>query len=107
MEDQAFSPFVQFGSSTTPLVSKLHWRHIGRLRKRDNLLTGERRRGEGGGGGANLNHTMARKSGLLYNNNFQYSLLLTPEKGNLLLKMFMLWLCKPHTITLKLDYMHA
>jgi hypothetical protein len=34
------SPFPEFPSS--PLsVSKLDWRHTGRLRKRDNLLTGE------------------------------------------------------------------
>jgi hypothetical protein len=31
------------------LVSKLDWRHTGSLKKRDELLTGEKRRGGGGG----------------------------------------------------------
>jgi hypothetical protein len=47
-----FLPVVSCGSSPTPSplpVIKLDRRHIGRLRKRDNLLTGD---GGGGGGKA-------------------------------------------------------
>jgi hypothetical protein len=40
-------------------VSKLDWRHTGRLRKRNNLLKGER----GEGAGVEPNHTTARKIG--------------------------------------------
>jgi hypothetical protein len=43
IEDQAFS------LSTLSPVSKLEQRHAGRLRKRDNLLTGERGEGDGVG----------------------------------------------------------
>jgi hypothetical protein len=49
IEDQAFSPSYDFGFSPTPShspVSKLYRRHRRRLRKRDNLLTGERLRGK-------------------------------------------------------------
>ena len=47
LEDLALSIslFIWFGSSPPPPVSKLERWHTGRLRKRDNLLTGE---GEGG-----------------------------------------------------------
>jgi hypothetical protein len=41
-------------------VSKLDWRHTGRLRKRNNLLTGEK-----GGKGKEPNHRTARKPGTL------------------------------------------
>jgi hypothetical protein len=46
-------------------VSKLDGQHTGRLRKRDNLLTG--------GGGEEQNHTTAKKPGTLLN--IEYSLL--------------------------------
>ncbi len=47
-EDQAFSQSYDLAPSPPhPPVSKLDRRHIGRLRKRDNLLTGEGGRGGG------------------------------------------------------------
>ncbi len=50
-----------FGSSPTPpIVSKLDRRYMGRLRKRDNLLTGGER---GKGVEEEPNHTTARKAG--------------------------------------------
>jgi hypothetical protein len=44
MENQAFSPTYDM-VLPLPSVSKLEWRHTGRLRKRDNSLTGEVRGG--------------------------------------------------------------
>ncbi len=58
IEDQAFSPSHDL---PPPPVSKLDWRHTGRMRKRDSLLTGER----GYGVGEEPNHKTARKPGLL------------------------------------------
>jgi hypothetical protein len=53
IEDQAFSPWYHFGSTLTPLphspFSKLDRRHIGKLRKRDNLLSLEGGGRRGGG----------------------------------------------------------
>jgi hypothetical protein len=42
-------------------VSKLDWRHTGRLRRRDNTLLP----GEGEGAGKEMNHSAARKPGPL------------------------------------------
>ncbi len=53
-------------------VSKLDLRHTGRLKKRDNLLTGEGREGVG----EEPNHTTTRKPGSLYL--IQYRLLAHP-----------------------------
>jgi hypothetical protein len=65
-----FLAVVGFGSKSTPSppthpFSKLDWRHTGRLRKKDSLLTGE-------GAGVEPNHTTARKPGPL--EIMQYSL---------------------------------
>ncbi len=61
IEDQTFLAVVRFSSSPTPSpsrssVSKLDGRYTGRLRKRDNLLTGE---------GGEPNHRTARNPGPL------------------------------------------
>ncbi len=48
VEDKAFSPSYDMAPPTSPLslISKLDRRHTGRLRKRDNLLTGKRGRSQ-------------------------------------------------------------
>jgi hypothetical protein len=65
IEDHAFSRSYDLAlrPSTPPPspVSKLDWRHTGRLRKRDNTLLP----GEGEGAGKEMNHSAARKPGLL------------------------------------------
>ncbi len=51
-EDEVLSPSYDLAPSPPPApsrVSKLDRRHTGRLRKRDNLLTEEGRKGGGGG----------------------------------------------------------
>jgi hypothetical protein len=61
VEDQTFLRSYDFGSTPAPSpVSKLDRRHTGRLRKRDNLLTGK-----GKGGGVDPNHTTTVKLVLL------------------------------------------
>ncbi len=111
MEDHAFLPSYNL-APPPPLLSVSYTGDTQEDLERETTCWPER--GEGGGGGANLNHTTARKPGPL--KNIQYSLLLTPEKGYLLLKMLKMFtlltsvhavFCKPHTITLQHDKMHA
>jgi hypothetical protein len=64
--------------------SNIDWRHTGRLRKRDNLLTGEGAEGVG----LEPNHTTARKLSPLLRLDFQFGLLWLPCNLNLRKTLF-------------------
>ncbi len=61
IEDQVFSPSCDLALPPPTPVSNLDGRHTGRLRKRDNLMTGEL----GKGTMEEPNHMTARKPGPL------------------------------------------